>query len=100
MPLWFIRELMALSLLAPLFWQILKRPVIAITLCLAILVLTTMGLVPYRSFVYWIPVYLLGASCNNVCWDRLVDVLNRNIAQIAGGLYCCILFLRGICQTA
>jgi hypothetical protein len=62
MPLWFIRELMALSLLSPLFWQLLKRPFLAVWVCITIVILMIVGIVPYRSFVYWIPVYFMGAA--------------------------------------
>lgn len=77
---------MALSLLAPVFWQLLKRPWLSVAVCATILILTIMGVVPYRSFVYWIPVYLLGAAFNNSFWNGLVGILNRNTAQSMGML--------------
>ena len=82
MPLWFIRELMALSLLAPVFWQILKRPMVAIALCLLLLIMTCFGYVPYRSFVYWVPVYLLGATCNMSIWNKFVDLFAHRTFRI------------------
>jgi|GEM_PF-3511050 len=69
MPLWFIRELMALSLLAPILWKILRVPSGVIIICAIILVLTCLGLVSYRSFVYWIPVYIMGAAYNFIETD-------------------------------
>lgn len=87
MPLWFIRELMALSLLAPVFWRLLKRPWLSVLVCVVILTLTIVGIVPYRSFVYWIPVYLLGASYKFSYWDSLVDILNRNVVQFVSVIF-------------
>lgn len=72
MPLWFIRELMALSLLAPLFWEMLKRPALAVIICIAIVILTCLGYVPYRSFVYWVPVYMMGAAFNHKNAEELL----------------------------
>lgn len=69
MPLWFIRELIALSLLAPIFWQLLKRPVLAIFICIFMVILTSLGYIPYRSFFYWIPVYMMGAAMNYINAD-------------------------------
>lgn len=69
MPLWFIRELIALSIIAPIFWQLLKRPVLAIFICIFIVIMTSLGYIPYRSFVYWIPVYMMGAALNYINVD-------------------------------
>lgn len=60
MPLWFIRELMALSIMAPIFQSIKKNLLLSILICIICIVLASAGIAPYRSFIYWIPVYLLG----------------------------------------
>ena len=73
MPLWFIRELMAFSLLAPIFWEMLRRPVLAVTIFIVIVILACFGYVPYRSFVYWIPVYMMGAALNS---KKAYEMLN------------------------
>lgn len=71
MPLWFIRELMALVILAPFFFWIKKKNVVSILLVLLIIVLITYGFIPYRSFVYWIPVYLSGIHVNSSLWSNI-----------------------------
>ena len=73
MPLWFIRELMALSLLTPIFWKLLKHPVWAILICMFIVFLNSLGYISYRSFVYWIPVYMMGAALNS---KKAYEMLN------------------------
>lgn len=64
MPLWFIRELMALSILAPVLFRIKKRIYLILVISLICVALVAIGVVPYRSFLYWIPVYLMGAKIN------------------------------------
>lgn len=82
MPLWFIRELMALSILAPFCWRLIKCPWLAFILCSLIFVLIAFGIVPYRSFVYWIPVYLLGASCNRPIWNKVIFLMQNHIVKV------------------
>lgn len=71
MPLWFIRELMALSLLAPVLYMLKQRPIISFFISIIIVVLISLGIVLYRSFVYWIPVYLMGSMLNNLDIDEI-----------------------------
>ena len=84
MPLWFIRELMALSLLAPIIWKLLRIPIWAVIICAIIIVLTCLGLVPYRSFMYWIPVYMMGAALNSKIANEVLNLrqVSRNYIGI------------------
>ena len=69
---------MALALLAPFFWRMLKLPALSILVSLIIVFLISIGIVPYRSFIYWIPVYLMGASCGIGGFDSLVCFLQKD----------------------
>lgn len=71
MPLWFIRELLALSLLAPCFFWMKKKIWASMLILPIIIVLVSIGLIEYRSFVYWIPVYMLGVNFNKNWWDNI-----------------------------
>lgn len=89
MPLWFIRELMALALLAPLFYWLKGRRIISVVLSTIIIALVIMGYVPYRSFVYWIPVYLIGVNMSADYWDKISEWIKRksNLVSIILLLY-------------
>lgn len=77
MPLWFIRELLALSLLAPCFYWIKKHWYTSALTILAIIILISIGYVKYRSFVYWIPVYLLGVNLNKNNLDNIAGIVKK-----------------------
>lgn len=64
MPLWFIRELMFFSLLSPIIYRIKNRIGLSIVVSFIMIVLSILGIVGYRCFLYWMPIYLLGASIN------------------------------------
>lgn len=78
MPLWFIRELMALQLLAPLFYWIKKYGWLSIGISILIIILVTLDIVHYRSFVYWIPIYMMGANLKRNWWENLYLFVKKN----------------------
>ena len=82
MPLWFIRELMALSLITPLIYRIKKIPILMILVSLIAISLATMGIVGYRSFVYWLPVYMMGASLNSTGLAKLYNYVTTKNGRI------------------
>lgn len=67
MPLWFIRELIMLSLLAPVIYKIKRSLSLTVIVCLLSVILAILGLVGYRCFVYWLPIYLAGAAFDKKC---------------------------------
>ena len=71
MPLWFIRELFLLCLLAPIIYNIKNRKVVVTgIICLAVF-LVTAGIVPYRNCLYWLPIYMLGANFSPECFYKV-----------------------------
>lgn len=75
MPLWFIRELMALAVLAPCFYWLKRHWWLSIVIVLLVISLVATGIVHYRSFVYWIPVYLLGGNLKRSWWDKISNIV-------------------------
>lgn len=69
---------MALSLLAPLIFQLLRMPLLVFLLSTFIVFLICIGVVPYRSFIYWIPVYCMGAAFNDSLKIKVVDLLSES----------------------
>lgn len=61
LPLWFIRELIILSLIAPLIYMIKDRLWLIICSDVLIILLIAFEYVRYQSFLYWLPIYLFGA---------------------------------------
>ena len=85
MPLWLIRELTGLSLLAPLIYKIIHTPFSVITISFIIIVLGGNGIVSYRSFLYWMPVYMMGALSSRMNFDNILVMLkNRDIVVESG----------------
>ena len=86
MPLWFIRELIVMSLLAPIIYRVKKNSFAAILLSLILIVLSIMNFISYRSFLYWLPLYLMGAFLDANIIHRtftwLSDAHNRLIAMV------------------
>lgn len=84
MPLWFIRELMVLSLLAPVFWKIIKNKYITAVVFISLIVLIVLGYIPYRNFLYWTPVYLMGAMLTNDYLCKLYTAMyNKRYAIVS-----------------
>ena len=86
MPLWFIRELIALSLLAPVFYRILQSKLLLVVICVLVVFFVSIGIVPYRSFIYWIPVYLMGAKLNNLKLNSIYCMIENHSNLIFLGL--------------
>lgn len=61
MPLWFIRELIAFTIFAPLIWHIKNSIWMSVLISSILICLTSLNIVSQRSFLYWMPLYLLGA---------------------------------------
>lgn len=65
MPLWFIRELMIFAILAPVFYFMITRKKIAFIVIIMATILSVFGIFTYRSFLYWIPIYVFGGMMND-----------------------------------
>lgn len=77
MPLWFIRELMFLVLLTPCFYELKKHKTLSYIIVLLIVLLVTIGFVHYRSFAYWIPVYMLGVNLKKNWWNDIHHIVTK-----------------------
>lgn len=77
MPLWFVRELMFFVLLSPLFFYIKSKKWLSVILSLIILCLIIFNYVPYSSFIYWTPVYLIGVNMKPAYWDIAAELVKR-----------------------
>ena len=102
MPLWFIRELMALSLIAPIIYKLKQNLPLTIAVCILCITLVTLGYVPYRSFLYWLPIYIMGAMMTPDKWSTYSRTIKAHLPLfgIAGIAYIiCVWFLpNGILQ--
>lgn len=89
MPLWFLRELFILCLLAPIIYAIKRRKVIVVGVTVLIFSLVAVGVIPYRSFFYWLPIYVCGANFSPDCFQRIQDNIKKNISTciLAIGVY-------------
>lgn len=77
MPLWFIRELIFFSILAPVIYRIKRHLWLSVVVSVSLIILSTSGMVGYRSFMYWMPVYLMGASLTENRISRVCDIFER-----------------------
>jgi fucose 4-O-acetylase-like acetyltransferase len=87
MPLWFIRELMALCLLAPFFYWLKNRLILSSIIIVLTIIFASIGAVPYRSFVYWIPVYLLGTHMSQICESINSHIKDKKLIVVLMLLY-------------
>lgn len=92
MPLWFIRELMALSLLAPILWRLIQRPFLVLLLSIILIFLITIGIIPYRSFLYWIPIYIMGAMLDKKILSKLY-ILMENRVGLCCSIVICVMYI-------
>ena len=65
MPLWFIRELMVFTLLAPIFFWLKNKVKVSVVISLIIIIMIAFGYIKYTWFIYWTPVYLIGVHMHN-----------------------------------
>lgn len=61
MPLWFLRELFILVLLAPAIFYLRKHLKLNMIIIFLIWLLVILGVIRYRCFLYWLPFYLFGS---------------------------------------
>ena len=64
MPLWFLRELFILSILAPILYKLKSKRNVEYFVNFFIIILIITGIIKYRTFVYWLPLYLYGSNHN------------------------------------
>lgn len=92
MPLWFIRELIIFSLLAPVIYQIRKSLIAVVVISLTSITLGSLGVVGYQSFLYWLPVYLMGTLLNRNAITRMFTLYSHSKVKVLAAfsllLYC------------
>lgn len=81
MPLWFLRELFILVLLAPLICFLKKKLKLVVMLILLIITFIISGGISYRSFAYWFPIYFLGVLCKEKDVLSIVQWIQRKNLQ-------------------
>lgn len=94
MPLWFVRELIFFSLLAPIYYQVKNRLWLSVLVSIMLIILATLNIVEYRSFLYWTPVYLVGASLNKNRVVKIFETLEKKITKYLLFLFLIIYCLR------
>lgn len=82
MPLWFLRELFILSILAPVLYKLRSNRNVEYFINLFILILIITGIVKYRTFAYWLPLYLYGSNHN--IYDLINNEKNKYLSKIIG----------------
>ncbi|WP_041274688.1 acyltransferase family protein [Desulforamulus reducens] len=92
MPLWFIRELMILSILSPLIYWVINRKYVSIIVLGITALLSIFGVASYRCFIYWTSIYLFGAYVAVYYGTFNFFSLRNNKKKIVVPLSC-ILFL-------
>ena len=60
-PLWYLVRLMTYVIIAPIIYRIVKKKYIFYPLTMILIVFIWYSKINYYSFVYWFPVYLIGA---------------------------------------
>lgn len=92
MPLWFIRELMFFSLLAPVVCWLKRSLWLSVIVSIVLITLSVMNIVGYRCFLYWLPIYLMGASLTKEYVARVClcysDLKNRLCMILLLLFYC------------
>lgn len=78
MPLWFLRELFILVMLAPIIFWLRKHLKLAMIIILSIVGGIALGIIKYRSFVYWFPIYFLGTLCKEKDILRITIKIQKN----------------------
>ncbi|MDB2103245.1 acyltransferase [Clostridium paraputrificum] len=85
MPLWFVRELMIFIVLAPVIYYLKNKKIIFGICTVIILPLITLGIAKYRTFLYWLPIYCLGAMFK-IDWMMNIKSI-KNIPRFVSGLF-------------
>lgn len=87
MPLWFLRELFVLVLLAPIISLIKQKKILMLLIWGVVFILISLGVVKYRTFIYWLPIYMLGAVCTPNVFMKIRNKINKNWAFLFGTVY-------------
>lgn len=82
MPLWFIRELILFSLLSPVIYWIKRSIFAVIIVSLVSIIMGASGIVGYQSFLYWLPVYVMGAALNKNTFTNLFTLYEQNKVKV------------------
>lgn len=77
MPLWFLRELFILVLLAPIIYVIREKKLLVCGSSILILILAGLGIAKYRSFLYWLSFYIMGTFGNTIKMRRWITLFKN-----------------------
>ena len=90
MPLCFIRELIAFTIFAPLIWHIKNSIWMSVLISSILICLTSLNIVSQRSFLYWMPLYLLGAMLNKNMIICIAKRFDHSSFQFLAIIFLCI----------
>lgn len=94
--LWFVKDLMIFSLMAPCLWLINRNTQVSVILFLLSLILSIALQPPYKSVLTWFPCYFLGTiiGCNYDCFTKeLALFCRRSYVYIVMLIILLILFI-------
>lgn len=82
MPLWFLRELFFLCLLAPIINKLRNHYFIIGGVTVIVGIFAMCGMIGYRSFLYWFPIYCIGASSSplKLSQGNTLKIKNKNFS--------------------
>ena len=75
-----MRELFILSILAPILYKLKSKRNVEYFVNFFIIILIITGIVKYRTFVYWLPLYLYGSNHN--IYDLINEQKNKYLSII------------------
>ena len=78
MPLWFIRELYIFIFLAPIIYLFKKNVKVGLLFSIVCSLLNVFGILKYRSFLYWVPIYLIGVYFSEIKILRFNITIKKN----------------------
>lgn len=79
MPLWFLRVLFIFVLLAPIIYWLSKHIKIMIIITFMICCLVSLGIIKYRTALYWFPIYMFGAFLNKAVLLDKIKKLKKHV---------------------
>ena len=81
-----------INLLAPVIYRLIRKPFWTLQISIILLFLITIGIIPYRSFLYWIPIYIMGAMLDKKILSKLYILMEKRSA-LCCSIVICVMYI-------
>lgn len=101
-PLWFVRNLMILVLIAPIIYYIIKRKMLTKIIVILFIAINLLFKTDYYAVIYWVPLYLTGAYLGHYYSKKIEEeaIFSRKSKVISAILFSIVFIFAYLYENA